>query len=428
MLCKEYRGLLFTLRMMAILGFFIVCVPLKAMEQPEVLESKAMAEHLLSLKTSCYLNTSFLGNVSKVRQEMIKDDFKEVDFLSEDGLTINGLMREVTDPKVKIVYCSGFFPGTKEGISTFFPLFKNCMQPEDATILFFDARGHGKSQGRFLTAIGSYGQDEYKDVIGAMDLLQEKNPEVPIMVHGICAGGFHAARALIMLQKEGKIAQYPIAGLVFDSSFSSVMQMIYIPGTHMQNKVLPGMLSSWCSGKINKKDIQKSLCYKAALLPLAATIAVASWLVSFALQSQDPQTRITDDIKEVSCPILCIHSVDDSYVPYVVVQDLVAKARQAYMWEIEKEVSEHTCHHLKLTEAYQGNVRAFINACVQKKIQGPLNGWQFGDDDEPDVVLQAGFTTSLGNERFSRTLGRYSHSEQPDVIKMHYSLSEEAGI
>jgi pimeloyl-ACP methyl ester carboxylesterase len=420
MFYSRYRGLLFAVSTVATLCF-VGFLPLSATEQRKDNVRQAMAEHLRTLETSPYFDTRFLVDLKKVQQKMAESGFKEVDFSTEDGLKINGMLREVKNPKVKILYCAGFFPGRKEGIATYFPMFKDCTKPEDTTMLFFDARGHGKSEGRFLTNLGSYGKDEYKDIIGALEMLQKKDPGVPIIVHGICAGGFHAARALIMLQKKSEATQYPIAGLVSDSSFSSVTQMIGVPETHIKTKVLPGIVRPLCCGK-SSKDIQKSSCYTVASSPLVAVFATIKWWLAPSLRRQDAQTCITDDIAQVPCPILFIHSVDDSYVPYATVKNLAAKNKQACVWEIEKGVSAHTCHHLKLKQAYRGNVAAFITACVQKKELGARDGRKLGDEPESNVVLQEGFTTDLGRERFLKAAGQHSDNNtlQPEITKACY--------
>jgi len=410
MICTKQKLFLYVLKSSL---FFCICccARLQTMEKREP-ERQVMAYHLRSLEESSFFDTRFLEDTQKVYQKMKEHGFEEVNFLSPDGLNINGVLREVKHPKVKILYCAGFCPGRKEGISTFFPLFKHCMEPEDTTMLFFDARGHGKSEGRFLTDIGAYGKDEYKDVIGALELLQQKHPKVPIVIHGICAGGFHAARALAMLQNiqrigaesQEKSKKYPIVGLVFDSSFGSVTQMIDIPGTHVQNKVLPSMLRGLFFPEKSTREVQNTCCYSVASLPVSAAFFLLKWWYGPTLCQKDMQTSLATTIGTVPCPILFIHSVDDSYVPYTTVQDLAVKSKQASVWEIEKGLSAHTCHHLKLKKAYQGNVAAFITACVQKKTLEELNGWELGGEDESEAIFSQGFTTELGKERFAKMI------------------------
>jgi hypothetical protein len=124
-------------------------------------------------------------------------------------------------------------------------MFKDLIDRDDVTMLFFDARGHGKSEGDFFKTMGSYGKNEYKDVVGGLNYLMNlSNPETPIMLH-----------------KEGVFAHYPIKGFVFDSGFSAVTQMIDVSGMHLQTKVLPGSLRSTYPGKSNA-EIQQTWRYK----------------------------------------------------------------------------------------------------------------------------------------------------------------------
>lgn len=337
--------------------------------------------HAMTWEQSPYLNTALLGNSEKTTQKLIADGFQEVRFTSEeDKISISGLLREAKTkpPKAQIVYCAGFYPGRMQGIATFFPMFKDLEESDDVTQLFFDARGHGKSEGPFFSNLGRYGMNEYKDIIGALRLLKEKNPDTPIILHGICAGSFHAARALIKLQENTTLKEYNIIGLVSDSGFASVMSMLDIPGKHIKRKVVPPYLRC-----INPSITALFACLKCVLRR--------------SLDSQDQETKLLGKMNQISCPVLFIHTEDDDYVACEKIKALAQETPDAYTWWLQKGEGGHTVNHLKQKRAYQGIVAAFIQKCLQKRSAKKQSQPQ---SERPANAILASktktFTTKLG--------------------------------
>ena len=123
---------------------------------------------------SCYFDTNFLTDYNAVEQKLInKEGFREVCFSTQDNIKICGLLLERPHAKYNMIFCGGFYPGRKETLSTFFH-----MVPNNCNILFIDARGHGKSEGGFLTNIHQYGQHEYLDIVAAISFI-DKNHYLP---------------------------------------------------------------------------------------------------------------------------------------------------------------------------------------------------------------------------------------------------------
>lgn len=302
---------------------------------------------------SHYFNTKFLLQFDKVHETLVKqDNFKKVTFKSSDGIKLDGLFLQRPHATSNIIFCGGFYPGRKEGIATFFKLV-----PDDCNILFFDARGHGKSKGRFWSTLYNYTQHEYKDIIGALNFVT-KNNDKPIIIHGICVGALHAARTLIHLSTTNQSEKYPIKGFIFDSGLASALKATNIPKKHFKNKVLPILLKKIYTSD-STKQIKKRLLYKLTK-PLVQTItAITVGAVRIPLAWTDRKTCIAKDITKITCPIFFIHSYDDDYTPITEVQKLSCKVKKKKYWWITQP-SHHACHHLKHKYTYKKNLLEFF--------------------------------------------------------------------
>ena len=205
---------------------------------------------------SCYFNSGFLRDSELVKKTLCDEGFEQVNFPASDGIALSGLLRQPQNSPFCTIVCSGFYPGKKEGLAT---LVK--MLPLKSTLLFFDARGHGESQGKFLSHLANYGRTEFKDIIGAIEFMHQKNSQ-PIIIFGLCAGAYHATRALIDLESRNLLAEYKIKALVFDSGFASLSNACSIPDKHFKDKVIPGALMN-----IYKKDTREQVEKTHALCP-----------------------------------------------------------------------------------------------------------------------------------------------------------------
>ena len=97
---------------------------------------------------------------------------------------------EKKDIKGTIIYCAGFYPGKKEGMTTFFAM----LHDQPYNFLFFDARGHGESEGCFLDPyqpittsqnFAHYGKFEHLDIIAAIEYIgnynKQKNSKIKLL-------------------------------------------------------------------------------------------------------------------------------------------------------------------------------------------------------------------------------------------------------
>ncbi len=303
-------------------------------------------------------DTHFLTNASLVRDFLIEDEhFYPVQFNSPDNIQLAGLWKEDSDAPFNIIFCAGFYPGRKEGMATFIRLV-----PESSNILFFDARGHGQSQGRFFSRLYRYGLDEYKDIIAAIEFVRTNNTK-PIIIIGLCAGGFHTARALIALSKENKLKTLGIVGFVFDSGLCSLLNALHVPKHHFSKSIIPWFFKN---NFYYDEPKDKVMQYK--------IVKVTAWLCSKLLYGltllhkpffiyNDKKTAFCSEFHTISCPIFFIHSSDDTYCPINNTKNLAALAQQEQHWWIEKP-SKHASHHLKFADEYRMRLVDFFSKLV----------------------------------------------------------------
>lgn len=315
---------------------------------------------LLSFSTRCTENldllysTKFLKKHILVR-EVLKDyGFQHITFQTTDNLAIHGLFLSRPNATCNVIVGAGWLPGKKEGMASFFDLL-----PRHCNILFFDARGHGDSEGRLLWKLWEYGVHEYKDFLGAISYLNTVN-SLPIVVLGICSGAFNAAHAFINLEKNQKIIPSQIKGLIFDSGWGSV--------THITRTTPPAGIETRLADILTliystKKEARKSMLYKICHL-----IAQTSYIMSYYLcikplvQQSEHITTLFDKIHSITSPILFIHSKDDTYTELSNAQKLAELALHKTCWWIEK--SYHAKHHLIHKELYKDKVSQFIDNVI----------------------------------------------------------------
>jgi pimeloyl-ACP methyl ester carboxylesterase len=303
---------------------------------------------------SDFFNTKFLTDYDTVAKALVNEEgFKPVSFCATDNVKLEGLFKKVENAKRTIIFCAGFFPGKKEGLATFAK-----MVPENVNILFFDARGHGNSQGRFWTNVHNYGVDEYKDVQGAVEFVRKSDETNPITIFGTCAGAYHAAIAVA--QTDCKKAK--IDGLIFDSGFPSMLKVKTVPGRHLKEKVWPPLLRKWLYKNDTKEQVKQRYLCRFVSYVTNQIFKGLSAILTKRYELREKTMNLINRVKEISCPVLYIHSQDDDYSPIDAIKQLADQTTTKECWWIEKP-SEHATHHLKHTAEYQAKLQAFINRC-----------------------------------------------------------------
>lgn len=296
-------------------------------------------------RSSPYFNTKFLAQYNVVCEHLTKDEgLEEGFFLTEDTVPINYLWLKRPHARYTVICCCGFWPGRKEGLATFYAL-----MPDDCNLLFFDARGHGKSGGHFLSRIWQYGSYEYKDVIGAVHFAA-KRQRCPIILYGVCAGAFHATHALLQLQKRGMLHHaLQIKGLIFDSGWSSIAA------------ASRSAFASEVDTMVRRRCKNSPRLYvSVSAIAQGMVHALHTCIVRPVLYMRTSDTNLANKMSRFDIPVMYIHAQSDTYVRIEPVQKLAEQTKQATTWWIN-EPSKHACHHLKLKEQYREKMLSFID-------------------------------------------------------------------
>lgn len=300
-------------------------------------------------------STAFLRNYKSVQKLLQKAGFQKISFTTSDGITLSGLFLSRPNATCNVIVCAGWLPGKKEGMATFYDLL-----PENCNILFFDARGHGHSEGSLLWGLWRYGIDEYKDIISAISWLNADN-SLPIVIAGICSGAFNAAHAILYLEKNNLLTESKVKGLVFDSGWGSVLKVITTAPIAGIKKRIAGLLRSLYTAK---KTARRSTLYNISSRCAQHLCALGNYVCALPLAAQyDNVTNLAHKIHKISTPIFFIHSYGDTYADMNDAVALADLAPNKQCWWIEK--SSHAKHHLIHRKLYKEKLTAFINNALK---------------------------------------------------------------
>lgn len=309
--------------------YLILCVPLTAF--PESPHAKK------------FLDRTIL-NDSAVTQELLTEcGFKKICFSTQDNLKLCGLFldKSCTQKVTRtILYCAGFYPGKKEGMSSFYAL----VADEPYNILMFDARGHHESEGSLWSyqSLKNYGLYEYRDIVAAIRFIDQYNKEhginSDIIIHGICSGAFHAIKAVEYMTNQACPECSSIKGIIFDSGWLKISDVIESTIQAEVNNKLKSTYVSWLAQPLTW--ITQNL-YKITLQ-----------------KHHNQQPNIQETITKISIPIWFVHCTDDPYIPIDPVIRCVCKCNTQEYWWIEHD--SHANYHLENHTAYQEQLLRFL--------------------------------------------------------------------
>ena len=305
-------------------------------------------------KDSRYFNTAFLRQPDKVRESLIQDEqFEKGDFNTQDNVRIHYLWKKRPNAKKTLICCGGYSPGKKEGLASLYP-----MMPEDTNILFFDARGHGQSNGGSFK-LWRYGLDEYQDIVAAIEYAQKKD-NCPIMIWSTCSGSFNATHAIRHLAQEEKLQN--VKGMICDGGWASLATASYSAPVSGARDFITAYIKS-CLGK-NK--VSNALSYGCAQLSKLClrTIYYCVWSPLSAAHEQT--TTLFGKMGDFPIPVLFIHGIHDTYVNIEETKRLAKEAPNSQTWWVTKP-SKHACILLQHKEEYRDHVLDFMNGALQEE-------------------------------------------------------------
>ena len=199
-------------------------------------------------------------------------DYEDVAFANRGGtLELNGWLVREGNPDSWIILVHGSGGNRAHNAVNMLGLTRDLVK-KGIGVLTFDLRAHGESQGRRA----SVGFEERTDVLGAIDFLESRG----IARGRIGALGFSLGAVITIL---AAAEERGLAGLVLDSPFASLMEMVYRETSRrsgMSRLFLPGMMFM---GRV---------------------------MYGVDLSSVRP----LDAVKGVDCPILFIHGAQDMMV------------------------------------------------------------------------------------------------------------------
>lgn len=236
-------------------------------------------------------------------------DYQEITFPAADGKELSGWMISSSSAKATIICCHGYPANKSDILSTVSFLYP------DFNLLLFDFRGHGDSQGRFV----SFGLREDRDIRGAINYIKGKEEikNLPIGIWGYSFGGAVAIKVSTQIEE--------VKALVTDSTYASFPEMvIQYYGDWGPLKYIFGT-----GGKL---------------------------LANIVFRRRLSQLSPENFIGSIKTPILIIHASEDPFVP-------VEHARRLYRGAKEPKellILSDTTHSPSMTEEYRERIKNFF--------------------------------------------------------------------
>lgn len=316
---------------------------------------KNIMRHILTLLIACMTSPAYSANYTEIKNQLMNEyGFEEVYFTTPDQLILNGLLRTRENAPFTVICASGFIPGRKEDNLPLVPLF-----PKDCNILLFDGRGHGISEGKFLSAITRYGPFESNDIIGAIEYCNTLFNN-DIILFGRCSGAFHCAHALVALRH--RATELKVKGAVLDSIWNSTKTAADNIYRGKYHDLLIKKLAWWYSTN-DPKELTKTSAYQIMAYALKKIYDVMIWPLYQCNKTAEYVSMVHQKIHAISLPLLFIHAYNDYYIPIDEALLIASKVPHARTWWIEE--SKHSENHVVHKEEFQQRMNEFIADCLQ---------------------------------------------------------------
>lgn len=244
--------------------------------------------------------------------------YENIIFTTSDGKRLKGWL--IYSEKSKgIIICLHGYPANKSDI---LPVVE-FLYP-DFSLLLFDFRAHGESEGK----VCYFGLKEYLDVKSAIDFIKnnEKTKNLKIGIWGYSFGG---AVGIISASKYDEIK-----ALVSDSSFANFPDMV--------------------------KNYYKNL---GPLKYIFSSFSI--FLGRYVLRSDFRENSPENFIGNVKCPVLIIHSRNDEFVPFShakILYERCKSTKELYIVE-----GPHTGLDRAYTDEYRKKVKNFFKRFIMER-------------------------------------------------------------
>ncbi len=199
--------------------FAVFCIILTTTILTCILSYYILAQFSFANKDRVFYGKSQAKLADEIRNELIKyRNTTPVEFLSDDGVRLSGLLIKEKNPIGNMVICHGY-KGSKEFLLGYLRLFS------DFNKLLFDFRSHGQSEGSII----SLGCHEYKDVVSAVNYLKNETKnttnQLPLILMGTSMGG---AACLKAADVEPDLCDAVIVDSTFADLYSTFVRSFYL--------------------------------------------------------------------------------------------------------------------------------------------------------------------------------------------------------
>lgn len=192
-------------------------------------------------------------------------------------------------------------------------------------VLIPDARGHGKSEGKYI----GFGWHERLDYVGWIrELIEQLGPEVQIVLHGVSMGG-----ATVMMTSGEKLPSQ-VKAIVEDCGYTSVKDEL---------------------------TYQMKRMYRLPAFPL---VPITSLVAKIKAGYFFGEASALKQVQRAQVPMLFIHGGADKFVPTDMVYELYEKGPKEKQLHIVPDAG-HGMARQTDPESYDGTVEQFLQRYVQ---------------------------------------------------------------
>lgn len=218
----------------------------------------------------------FYDNVVAAAGWLKQHEVHDIFIQSHDGLKLHGLWIPTENAKGTILLVHGYRSSYLLDFALVFDVYRQL----GFNMLVPDQRSHGKSEGKYIT----FGVKESRDMLDWLAFHNEKNAELPVILHGLSMG----ASTVLFLADEDLPEN--VEGIIADCGFTS------------------------------PKAILKSVYRRMIHLPAGPSIWTAELFArlfaGFSLSAKDSRKTLLHS----RVPVLMIHGMADDFVPSYMTQ------------------------------------------------------------------------------------------------------------
>ncbi|MBM7540999.1 alpha/beta hydrolase [Amphibacillus cookii] len=244
--------------------------------------------------------------------------FEDWSLISRDKLHLHGYYLSAKVATRQTVLLAHGYSGEASIMKEFARIYH---EQYNMNILLPDARGHGKSEGKYI-GFGWHERLDYLDWIN--QIIKTLGDDVEIILHGVSMG------AATVMMTSGETLPKQVKATIADCGYTSVKDEL---------------------------TYQMKRMYR---LPAFPILNATSWLTKIRAGYSFSEASALNQVAKASVPILFVHGSDDAFVP----TEMVNRLYQACTSEKQLLIIEGAGHGLANrtdTKLYQNKVRHFLD-------------------------------------------------------------------